>query len=58
MSDPIICNVCRLIIADKAEQIDRKYLVKASRRDLPNQKKHDACDAKYAAEKTGLTKVN
>jgi hypothetical protein len=52
----IICNVCRAAITDPAEQVDRKYQIKANRKDLPVQKKHDACDAAYAAEKTGLVK--
>jgi hypothetical protein len=54
----IICNVCRQPITDITEQVDRKYQIKANRKDLPVQKKHDACDAAYAAEKTGLQKVS
>jgi hypothetical protein len=52
----IICNVCRQPITDPAEQVDRKYQIKANGKELPRQKKHDACDAAYAAEKTGLVK--
>lgn len=53
----IICNVCRQPITEPVEQVDRKYLVKATGRELPAQKKHDACNASYAAEKTGLQKL-
>lgn len=57
MSDPIICNVCRKEIKDPAEQVDRRYRVKAAGgRELPPQKKHDACDLEYA-KKAGLEKV-
>lgn len=57
MADPIICNVCRTEITNPAERVDRKYTVKANGHSLPPQKKHAACDAAYAAEKTGLQKV-
>jgi hypothetical protein len=54
----IICNVCREPITNPAEQIDRLYQVRMTNKPLPPQKKHDVCDAQYAAEKTGLEKVN
>jgi hypothetical protein len=53
----VICNVCRTEIVNSAEQIDRNYKVKANQNQLPPQKKHDACDAEYAARVTGLEKV-
>ncbi len=58
----IICNVCRQPISDSAEQVDRVYKIKnypgvPDGRLLPTQKKHDACDAAYAAERTNLEKV-
>jgi hypothetical protein len=57
MADEIICNVCRQPITSPAEQVDRNYLVKATGKQLPIQKKHDVCDAAYAAEKVGLEKL-
>jgi len=56
MADLIICNVCRQDITNPAEQVDRKYKVKATGHDLPPQKKHDACNAVYA-QKSGLEAV-
>jgi hypothetical protein len=58
MADEIICNVCRRPITNPAEQVDRNYRVKATGKQLPRLKKHNACDAAYSAEKTGLQKVN
>lgn len=55
--DPIICNVCRQEITVPAEQVSRLYQVKATGHSLSPQKKHDVCNAAYAAEKTGLSKV-
>ncbi len=54
---PVFCNVCGLEITQLAEQIDRIYLIKATGRKLPPQKKHDACDLEYAKKK-GLEKVS
>lgn len=54
---PAICNVCREPITKPSELIDRLYRVKATGHTLPVQKKHDACDAQYAAEKSGLEKL-
>lgn len=52
----VICNVCRLEITDPTEAAkDRIYQV-GNGRLLPSQKKHDACDNVYKAEKKGLTK--
>jgi hypothetical protein len=53
-----MCNTCRQEITNPAEQVDRLYVVKATNHQLPPQKKHDACDAAYSAEKTGLEKVS
>lgn len=54
MAEPVMCNVCRQEIVDPAEQTPRVYKIKTNGRMLPNQTKHDACNAAYAAEKTGL----
>lgn len=52
----VICNVCRLEITNPTEaEKDRIYQTTKGHL-LPAQKKHDACDAAYAAEKKGLTK--
>lgn len=52
----VICNVCRLEITNPTEaEKDRVYQV-GNGHLLPPQKKHDACDAAYKAEKKGLTK--
>lgn len=57
MADEVICNVCRKPITDPDEAAkDRVYIVKATGKQLPDQKKHDACDAAYAAQKIGLRK--
>jgi hypothetical protein len=53
----ILCNVCRAEIVDPVEQVDRNYRIKVTQYQLPPQKKHDACDAEYAARVTGLEKV-
>lgn len=58
MSDQeiVLCNVCRKPIDDKIEAAkDRIYVVRANGKELPVQKKHDACDAEYA-KKPGLMK--
>jgi hypothetical protein len=56
--EPTICNYCRKPIDDPVEAAkERRYLVKAKNKELPIQRKHDACDAAYAAERTGLEKV-
>jgi hypothetical protein len=55
----IICNVCRTEITNPTEASkNRSYRIKANGHDLPIQKKHDACDVEYAAEKTGLEKIS
>lgn len=41
-----------------SEQVDRVYRIVKIRRLLPAQKKHNTCNAKYAAEKTGLEEVS
>jgi hypothetical protein len=58
MADPVVCNVCRQEITDPVEAAKlRRYKVKATGHDLPPQRKHDTCDAAYAAQKTGLEKL-
>lgn len=58
MPDIVICNVCRQPITDPVEAGKaRLYRVKANGHELPPQKKHDACNAAYAALRTGLEKV-
>lgn len=57
------CHVCNEPIVNSAEQIDRIYeFIRHPRpqlngRRLGPRKHHDACDAKFAAEKTHLKKV-
>lgn len=58
MADVIVCNVCLQEITNQAEQVDRIYQIKGSGKTLPPQKKHDSCDASYAAQKIGLQKIS
>ena len=58
MAELVICNVCQKPINDPVQaKKDRTYIVLATGHPLPLQRKHDACDAAYAKEKTGLRKI-